>query len=56
MAKLSALKICLQVKISNFPHSFLNLKISANIHDTQLKFSVLVLIVRREGSCLRFFI
>ena len=37
MAKLSALNICLKVKILNFPH---NLKISAIIKDTHLKFAV----------------
>ena len=50
MAKLSALKICLKVKISNFPHTFFNLKISDIIKDTHLKLSVSVLIVSREGK------
>ena len=41
-----------QSKILNlkFPHNFLNLKISAIIKDTHLKFSVVVLIVSREGQ------
>ena len=47
MVKLSALKMGLKVK-SKFPRKFLNLKISAIIRDTQLKLSVLVLIVSRE--------
>ena len=50
MAKLSALKICLEVKISNFPKKLFNLKLSAIIKDTHLKFSVPVLIVSREGQ------
>ena len=55
MAKLSALKICLKVKIPNFPHTFFNLKIPAIIKDTYLKLSVsvLILLVGRE-MCLRF--
>ena len=50
MTKLSALKICLIVKISNFPHISFNLNISAIITDTYLKFSVPVLTVSREGN------
>ena len=50
MAQLSAWKICLKVKISNFPHNFFNLKFSAIIQDTHLKFSVPVPIVGREGK------
>ena len=48
MVKLSALKMGLKVK-SKFPHKLFNLKMSAIIRDTHLKFSVLVLIVSREG-------
>ena len=50
MAKLSALKICLKVKVLNFPHNFLNLKISAIVKDTHLEFAVVILIGRREGK------
>ena len=55
MAKLSALKICLKVKISDFPHNILNLKISAIIKDPHLTFSVVVLIVSREGKVSQIF-
>ena len=56
MAKLSALKICVKVRISNFPHNLLNLKISAIIKDTHLKFSVPVLFVSREGKVSQIFL
>ena len=55
MAKLSALKICLKVQISNFPHNLLNFKISAIIKDTHFKFSVDILIVSREGGVSQIF-
>ena len=39
----------------NFPHNLLNFKISAIVKDTHLKFSVLVLIVRKEGNVSQIF-
>ena len=55
MARLSALRICHKVKILNFPHNFWNLKISAIIKDTHLRFPVSVLIVSREGKVSQVF-
>ena len=55
MAKMSALIICLKVEISNFPHNYFNLKLSAIIKDRHLKLAVPVLIVSREGRVSQIF-
>ena len=45
-----------EVKNSNIQHHFLNVKISAIIKDTHLKYSVIILDITREGTALRFLI